>query len=359
MAKKLNLAIIGQGRSGKDIHGSYYLNQANEYYNVKFVVEKNAQRREISKTRYEGCIVLEDYTQLFDYKDQIDVVVNASYSTDHFCVTKDLLEHGFNVLVEKPFTETVYQADVLIQTAKENGVKLAVFHNTLYAPYFEKAKEICANGVIGDILSINVKFNCFARRWDWQTLQKKLGGNVYNTGPHPIGFAVSLIDYDKNSRIAFAKLATTPMSSGDSDDFAKVIIDTPNKPLLDVEIHNNDAYSDYNVRIIGSKGTFQATPFAYKMKYIVDGENAVQPVQEEFLHDADYNPLYCKEQLISHEDTGNFAGTAFDIGTSELYKDLYFYLTENRQMKYTPENAKMIIGVISTMHALNPLEKKF
>lgn len=31
MEKKLNLAIIGQGRSGKDIHGAYYISERNKY----------------------------------------------------------------------------------------------------------------------------------------------------------------------------------------------------------------------------------------------------------------------------------------------------------------------------------------
>lgn len=100
--KKLNLAIIGQGRSGKDIHGAYYVSERNVYFNVKYVVEADETRREISKQRYAGCEVLADYKELFDKKD-VDLVVNASYSHMHFDITKDLLEHGFNVLVEKPF----------------------------------------------------------------------------------------------------------------------------------------------------------------------------------------------------------------------------------------------------------------
>ena len=37
--KKLNVAIIGQGRSGKNIHGKYFRGETNLYYNVKYVDE--------------------------------------------------------------------------------------------------------------------------------------------------------------------------------------------------------------------------------------------------------------------------------------------------------------------------------
>ena len=70
MAKKLNLAIIGQGRSGKDIHGRYYLSESNEYYNVKYVVELDAFRREKAEKMYSGCKALDDYKKLFILMEQ-------------------------------------------------------------------------------------------------------------------------------------------------------------------------------------------------------------------------------------------------------------------------------------------------
>ena len=75
--RKLNLAIIGQGRSGKDIHGKYYLSPDNLYYDVKYVVEADADRRAISAERYPGCKTFSDYRELFAC-DDIDVVVNAT-----------------------------------------------------------------------------------------------------------------------------------------------------------------------------------------------------------------------------------------------------------------------------------------
>ncbi len=357
--KKLNLAIIGQGRSGKDIHGAYYVSGANKFYNIKFVVDQDERRRKISLERYSGCEAFADYTELFARKEEIDVVVNASYSDHHFAITKELLERGFNVLCEKPFVRTTYEADVLMQTAAKNGCKLAVFHQTLYAPYFQKARELVNGDILGEIQEIDLKFNGFARRWDWQTMQKRVAGNTYNTGPHPISVALALLDHDQNKKIVFSKLKRTKMSSGDADDFAKIVIDTPNKPLVDLEIHSVDAYNGYTMKLIGTKGTFKTNTFEYSMKYIVEGENPENPLQETFLQDENGNPLYCRESLIFHEETEKFAGTAFDLGTSGLYEDLYYWLTENRPMQYTVENARDVVGVMEAVHAVNPLELKY
>lgn len=356
--KRLNLAIIGQGRSGKDIHGEYYISAENKYYNVKYVVEGDERRRRISQERYPGCEVFADYKELLNKKD-IDVVVNATYSYMHFEITKDLLEHGFNVLVEKPFCRNLYECDTLINLAKEKGVLLTVFQQTFFAPYYEYTKKLVDGDKLGEIKQISIRFNGFARRWDWQTLQKKMGGNIYNTGPHPIGMALGFLDFDPNAEVVFSSLANTEMSSGDSDDYAKIIIKAPNKPIIDIEINNTDAYSNYNVKLQGTRGSYKTTVTNYEMKYLVKGENPEQPYRETFLQDEDGNPLYCSEELISHEENGEFEGTAFDVGTQLLYEDMYFALVGEKALRYDINEYKQIIAVIDRVHAENPLELKY
>ena len=234
--KKLNLAIIGQGRSGKDIHGAYYVSENNTLFNVKYVVDFDEHRRNVSKERYPGCEVLSDYRDLFDKKD-IDVVINVTFSEMHYAISKDLLEHGFNVMSDKPFARNRYESDTLIKIAKEKGVKLMAFQQTFYAPIYLLTKEIMNSGILGKIEQISIRYNNLARRWDWQTLQSRMAGNVYNTGPHPIGMALGFVDFDKNAKVVYSKLANTALFAGDADSYAKIIIDTPDKPVIDIEIN--------------------------------------------------------------------------------------------------------------------------
>ncbi len=355
--KRLNLAIIGQGRSGKDIHGKYYRSEDNKYYNVKYVVENDEFRRKVSEEIYPGCKSFENYEELFAL-DDVDLVVNASYSEMHYPITKELLLHGKNVLVEKPFGRSRYECDELMKTAKEHGVTLAVFQQTFLAPFYQFVYDTIRSGRLGDVKQINICYNGFARRWDWQTLQKKCAGSTYNTGPHPIGMGLGFLDFDKDARVVYSKLDTA-LTSGDADDYAKILITAPNKPLIDIEISAIDAYTDYNIKVQGTKGTLKATPKSYEMTYIQDGENPERPVVEEFLKDEDGNPIYCSEKLVKHVESERFEGTAFDIGTAKLYEQLYYKLTEDREMTVTPEMAAAVISVIETVHAQNPLPLKY
>ena len=355
--KKLNVAIIGQGRSGKDIHGLYYRSEDNKYYNVKYVVDSDESRRRVSEDIYPGCKTFENYEELFDLND-IDLVVNASYSEMHYPITKDLLLHGKNVLVEKPFGRSRYECDELIKIAKEQGAVLAVFQQTFLAPFYQFVYDTMRSGRLGNVKQINIRYNGFSRRWDWQTLQKKCAGSTYNTGPHPIGMALGFLDFDEEAKVVYSKLDTA-LTSGDADDYAKILIAAPSKPLIDIEISSIDAYSDYNIKVQGTKGTLKSTPSAYEMTYICDGENPARPVIEESLKDDAGNPAYCSENLVKHTESKAFDGTAFDIGTAKLYEQLYYKLTEGREMTVTPEMAAAVISVIETVHAQNPLPLKY
>ena len=95
------------------------------------------------------------------------------------------------------------------------------------------------------------------------------------------------------------------------------------------------------------------------MTYICDGENPDQPVVEGFLQNESGEPIYCKEKLIKHVEANDFAGTAFDIGTAKFYEQLYYNITEGKEMTVTPNMAADVISVIETVHAANPLPLKF
>lgn len=355
--KKLRIAIIGQGRSGRDIHGAFCLSEANTLFEVAYVVDADEHRRELARKDFPDATVLCDYRELFGRED-LDLAVNASYSEMHYPITKDLLEHGINVLCEKPFGRDRAECETLMRVAKENGRVLAVFHNTQTAPFYLHALETVSSGKLGEIKQISIFYNGFSRRWDWQTLQKKLAGSVYNTGPHPIAMALGFLEFDEETRVAFSKLDLA-LTSGDAEDYAKIILTAPGRPVVDLEISSIDAYCDFNIKIQGTRGTFKSTPAAYTMKYIVDGENPDRPVQETFIHDDNWRPVYCSEKLITHEEQGRYDGNAFNVGTKAIYESVYYAITKGAPLTVSCEMAAAVIDVIDTVHKQNPLEVKF
>ena len=78
-----------------------------------------------------GVPGLSDYRELIGKVDAVSVVVPT---TGHYAIARDCLEHGIHVLVEKPITETVSQADELIGGAAERNLVLQVGHLERFNP---------------------------------------------------------------------------------------------------------------------------------------------------------------------------------------------------------------------------------
>ncbi len=354
--KKLRVAIIGQGRSGRNIHGKFFKSERNLWWDVVAVVETDELRRNRAKEEWPGSEVFSDYRELFgkDY----DLVVNATYSNDHYAISKDLLEHDMPVLVEKPMARNYYEAMDLVRTAKEHNVFFAVFQQSFLAPFYKHLKEVVESGKLGRILQVNINYGGFFPRWDWQTLQCRMGGNVYNTGPHPLGFALDFLDFSDEIRVPYSKLDRV-LNTGDAEDYAKIILTAPGKPVVDVEISSNDAFHDYHIKLLGSKGSYKSTINHYDMKYIVDGENEIPPVEKNFIADAEGYPIYCSMDFVTHEEHGDFEGTAFQAAAASFYEAVYNTIQNGEEFPIKPTNIAKLINVIETVHAQNPMPVKF
>lgn len=117
----LKCAVIGVGYLGR-FHAQKY--QMLAHATLVAVCDLNADScealaRELKVPAY------------FDYRDlfgQVDAVSIAATTSQHYAIAKECIQQGIHVLIEKPITETVAQADELIALAKQYQVKLQVGH---------------------------------------------------------------------------------------------------------------------------------------------------------------------------------------------------------------------------------------
>ena len=80
---------------------------------------------------------------------EIDAVVIATPVFTHFELAKKALIIGKHVLIEKPMTSSVAEADELIELAAKKGLTLMADHTFLYTGAVEKMKELIENKTIG------------------------------------------------------------------------------------------------------------------------------------------------------------------------------------------------------------------
>lgn len=353
--KKLRVAIIGQGRSGRDIHGKFFLSPENDRYEVVAVVDQLEKRRLRAEKEY-GCEVFGDYRQLYG-RDDIDLVINSTFSHLHYHVTMDLLTHGFNVVVEKPFSARYEECQAMIRAAKEHNVMLCVFQQSHFAPYYRRIREILDSGVLGRPVQISIHFSGFARRWDWQCSQRFYGGSLRNTGPHPLEQALDILDSDEMPPV-FSKLDRVN-SFGDAEDYCKIIMTQPGKPLIDLEISSCDAYNDYNYNIQCSHGSLRATLSHIKYQYFTESEAPSQRMTLEPLEHADGTPAYCGETLAWHKFEEDLTGSAFDVAVKCYYDNIFDHLVNGAPLIIRPEKIAQQIALIEEVHRQNPMPIRF
>lgn len=349
--KKLNVALIGYGRSGDMIHGEYLRSdEAKNLFNVVAVVDFDEARRTRAANDF-GCDTYADYKELFERSD-IDFVVASTFSNLRYPVVTDLLNHKFNVIAEKPFSKYAMECEKMIAVAKNNGVMLTVFQQSRVAPYYKRVKEIMDSGVLGNIHSVTISFSNFARRWDWQCVKRMYGGELLNTAPHPMDQALDILGFDEMPNV-FSVLKHIN-NSGDAEDFVKVILTRPGKPVVEVVVNHCDAYSDFTYSVCGDKGSLRATTLDAKWKYFDD--KPIPALTTETLRGPDgVGPAYCNEELEWHEFSESFAGDALDVGVKNYYENIYRHLTEGEQLHIKPEEVLLQIRIMELVHAQNPL----
>jgi predicted dehydrogenase len=121
---KLRIAVVGTGHLGS-FHAKVYSNIAKKS-GIEFVgvCDKNKKAAKEVGKRY-GVPYYTDYRELLDKVDAVSIVVPT---TLHYEVAKDFLKAGIHVLIEKPITKTLEEADELIKLAEQNNLILQVGH---------------------------------------------------------------------------------------------------------------------------------------------------------------------------------------------------------------------------------------
>jgi len=82
------------------------------------------------------------YTHHHQIMDKVEAVVIAVPTIDHYAVAKDFLNQGIDVLVEKPITKTLEEADGLIDLATKKGATLQVGFLERFNPAIKAAMPI-------------------------------------------------------------------------------------------------------------------------------------------------------------------------------------------------------------------------
>jgi scyllo-inositol 2-dehydrogenase (NADP+) len=275
--KTLRTAVLGLGRIGWQFHIPQILEH--EGFDLVAVVDPLQERRDEARSAFG----VEGYSSAGALLDQVqlDLLVIASPTPFHADQAIAAFEHGCDVFCDKPMAPSLAEADRMIAAMKEHERKLMIYQPHRAGVDAVSLREILRQDLIGQVYMIKRANSAFARRNDWQAFRKNGGGMLNNYGAH----YVDQLLYLSGSRARRATCSLRTIASlGDADDVVKVVIETENGTILDLDINQAAAHPIPAWQILGTRGSIvlDEAEQAWQVRFFRQEDLADVGIQEGF-----------------------------------------------------------------------------
>lgn len=196
----IRLALVGVGHWGKN-----YLTVISQLKNCRITHICAQTEKTLSK-------FASSFQKTTDYREwltdkTIDGVIIATPAVTHFLITKDFINHGIPVLVEKPFTTNLKDAVLLKKLADKYKSQVMVGHEYLYNPAYLKLKQIFPQ--LGKLQFVSCEAG------NWGPFRQDVS-TLWDWGPHDVAMLIDL----------FGVLPKYVQAQGD-DDIVKAQLNFP------------------------------------------------------------------------------------------------------------------------------------
>lgn len=163
-------------------------------------------------------------------RDDIDLIVLPTPNATHFPLARAALQHGKHVVVDKPFTLALAQAEELAALAQTQNRLLAVFHNRRWDSDFLAVQALIDSGQLGKIVSYESTFHYFRPKTQdrWRERAEEGGGLWNDLGPHLVDQALQLFGLPEAVYLDSDILR----EGGQTDDYFTAILRYPDKRAI-------------------------------------------------------------------------------------------------------------------------------
>lgn len=183
----LTIGYIGNGKSTNRYHLPFSLNREN--LKVKAIYARNPDKGEWEKAP--GVLYTDELATLMN-DEEIQLIVICTHIDSHYAYAKMALDHGKNVLVEKPFMPTKEEAVSIFQYAKEKKLVLQCYQNRRFDSDFLTTKKVIESGKLGDLLEVEMHYDYYRPETpNSVTHYSKNNSYLYGHGVHTIDQVLS------------------------------------------------------------------------------------------------------------------------------------------------------------------------
>ena len=340
----INTALCSFGMSGWVFHAPFITTHPG--FNFYGVWERT---KNLAQEKYPAVKTFRTLEDLLADKN-IELVIVNTPSVTHYDYAKQVISAGKHLIVEKPFTATVEQAEELIALANKQKVKLSVYQNRRYDSDYRTIKKILEEGWLGNIVEVEIHYDRYVPELSYKAHKETPTpgvGCLYDLGSHLIDQSLQLFGMPV---ALFADIAINRPGSMVDDYFDLKLFYPHHRVVLKSSYYVREAMPGYQLH--GTLGSFikhktdvQETDLqAHKKPGGADW--GVEPASQNGLLHTVKDGKVIKELIPSLK--GNYG---------DYYEAIYKAIRNNEPMPVTAEEGMNVIRIIEAANKSNR-EKK-
>ncbi len=152
--RQYRAAVIGRTGGGDYGHGYERIFAGLNNVVVEAIADENAEGLQKAAERSGAKRTYRDYREMLE-QEKPDLVSIAPRLPDcHPAMALAAIKVCRGIFMEKPFTETLAEADAILAAAETKGVKIQLAHNRRWTPDFVRARALIAEGFLGQVRQI-------------------------------------------------------------------------------------------------------------------------------------------------------------------------------------------------------------
>ena len=186
----VRVGLIGFGMAGQAFHAPVI--RGVQGMELACILERHGSK---AKEIYPEVRVARTLDELFSDK-TIALCVLATSNDSHFPLAKACLEAGRHVVVDKPFTPTMAEAEQLVRLAADRKLLITVFQDRRWDGDFQTVKKLVKSGAMGAIVEYEARYDRFRPQPRPNVWRERPGfpaaGVLWDLGPHLIDQALVL-----------------------------------------------------------------------------------------------------------------------------------------------------------------------
>ncbi|AZB29548.1 Gfo/Idh/MocA family oxidoreductase [Chryseobacterium balustinum] len=246
----VKVGLCAFGMSGKVFHAPFLKEHPGFFMSA--VVERS---KEDSKEKYPDAEIYRSVEEMLKNADIEVVVVNTPVQT-HFEYVKMALEAGKNVIVEKPFTVTVSEAEELVNLAENKNLFLSVYQNRRFDRDYLQVQKVLAEGKLGNVRETEIRFDRFrtdpSGKDHKENPEQNGSGSVHDLGSHLVDQATQFFGFPEN---VFADIFSMK-GEAYANDYFEILLYYKNDLRVRLKSSVFTKEDHYAYKIHGDKGSF-------------------------------------------------------------------------------------------------------